>query len=335
MVEILIRKGQPTPSDVHVNTPLTNISVAYLQNESMFAADSVFPNIPVAKQSDRYYTYDRGMYNRNQMKKRAPGTESAGVHYTVDSTPNYFCDVYAIHHDIPDERRANADSVLQPDREASELVSHQNMIHKEAEWVSNFFTTSVWTTDRIGDPTPTGTQFLHWSDANSIPIEDVEAGKIIVGQSTGFEPNTLVIGRQTWSALRDHPDIVDRIKYGQTAPGPAIVTTNTVAQLLEIDRIIVSRAIQNTAVEGATNAHSYIAGDNALLCYVTPTPGIMTPTAGYTFSWNGLMGSSALGSRVSKFRLDQIKSDRVELEASWDQKLVSADLGLFFSNCVA
>jgi hypothetical protein len=80
--------------------------------------------------------------------------------------------------------------------------------------------------------------------------------------------------------------------------------------------------------------HSYIAGDNALLAYVTPSAGIMTPSAGYTFSWNGLLGASALGSRISRFRLENIKSDRVELEAAWDQKLVAAELGYFFSNTI-
>ena len=41
----------PTASDVHVNRPLTNISIAYTQDASTFVADKVFPNIPVAKQS--------------------------------------------------------------------------------------------------------------------------------------------------------------------------------------------------------------------------------------------------------------------------------------------
>ena len=67
----------PTPGDVHVNVPLTNISIAYLQNASNFIASRVFPNIPVQKQSDRYYTYDRGEFNRDEMKERAAGTESA------------------------------------------------------------------------------------------------------------------------------------------------------------------------------------------------------------------------------------------------------------------
>ena len=69
---------QPTASSVHVNAPLTSISIAFLQDQSGFVARKVFPAVPVNKQSDRYYIYDRGDFNRDEMKERAPATESAG-----------------------------------------------------------------------------------------------------------------------------------------------------------------------------------------------------------------------------------------------------------------
>jgi len=67
---------QPTARDVHVNAPLTNISIAFLQSQDSFVASRVFPSIPVMKQSDRYYTYDRGDFNRDEMQLRAPGPRS-------------------------------------------------------------------------------------------------------------------------------------------------------------------------------------------------------------------------------------------------------------------
>ena len=50
----------------HVNTPLTQISIAYLQNQTEFVAAQVCPIIPVTKQSDRYYVYNRGDFFRDQ-----------------------------------------------------------------------------------------------------------------------------------------------------------------------------------------------------------------------------------------------------------------------------
>ena len=59
----------PTFSDVHVNRPLTNISVAWIQEESAFIADKVFPSVAVQKQSDRYFVYFREDWYRDEARK--------------------------------------------------------------------------------------------------------------------------------------------------------------------------------------------------------------------------------------------------------------------------
>jgi hypothetical protein len=327
---------QPTQGDVHVNTPLTNISIAYMQDAMNFVADRIFPNVPVAKQSDRYYVYDRGFFNRDEMEVRAPGTESAGSGYEVDNTPTYYAPVYAFHHDIPDQVRSNADSQVDPDRDATNLVTHKGLIKREKLWVSKFFTSSVWTTDIDGVAgSPSAGETIQWNDASSDPIADVRLGVRTVLELTGFKPNTLVLGKAVFDALIDHPDIVDRIKYGQSQGNVAMADTAELAALLKIPRVFVMEAIENTAAEGASNAHSFIGGKHALLSYAAPAPGMQVPTAGYTFSWTGYLGASANGARISRFRMDPLKSDRVEIEMAFDQKLVSADLGYFFNGIVA
>jgi len=327
---------RPLASDVHVNTPLTNISVAFIQDQRNFVASRVFPNVPVSFQGDRYYTYDRGYFNRDEMAVRADGTESAGGSYDVDNTPSYFAPVYAFHHDVGDQRRANSDSVLDPDREATELCTTKALIKKEKVWVANYFTTSKWTTDRVGVAAgPTGTQFLQWDQANSTPIEDVWASKETILMSTGFEPNTLTLGYSVFRVLINHPDIVERVKYGQTPGRPAMISEAELAALFKVDNVYVMRAIENTAKEGQTNTHAFIGGKHALLSYTPGAPSLMTPAAGYTFSWTGYTGAASMGQRISKFRMDHLKADRVEIEQAFDLKLVSADLGLFFSGAVA
>lgn len=326
----------PTPGDVHVNTPLTNISIAYLQNASNFVAARVFPNIPVSKQSDRYYIYERGDFNRDEMQERAPSTESAGGGYKLDNTPTYFATQFSFHKDIPDQVRANADAVLNPDREATAFVTQKALIKREKVFVSKFFSSSLWAKDYTGVASnPSTGEVLQWSDANSTPIENVRAAKRNIAQSTGFEPNKLVLGRAVFDALLDHPDIIDRIKYGQTAGGPAMAGQDTLAKLFNVDEVLVMNAVENTAKEGQSASHDFIGGKNALLCYSTPAPGLMTPTAGYTFSWTGLLGSGAEGNRIRSFRMEALSSDRVEIDMCFDMKLVGADLGNFFSGIVA
>lgn len=335
---VFVLKAQPTASDVHINTPLTNLSVAFMQNPQNFVADRVFPNVPVVKQSDAYYIYDRGFFNRNEMDVRAAGTESKGIGYQA-SNDTYLCKIAALHHDVYDPVRANADSAISPDRDATALLAHQAMIYKESLWSSTFFTTGIWTTDITGvTTTPTPGQALKWSDASSTPIEDVRLGKRTIAQSTGYEPNKMTLGRAVYDTLIDHPDIVDRIKYGgQSAGGsgnPAKVSLEALQSLFEVEQILVMNGIQNTAKEGQTNSHSFIGGSHALLSYSPANPGLQVPSAGYTFSWTGYLGATAGGARVSRFRMDNIKSDRIELEVAFQQKKISADLGYFFSSIV-
>ena len=329
--------SRPTPGDVHVNTPLTNISIAYMQSAAGFISNQVFPNIPVTKQSDRYYVYDRGEFNRDEMAERAPGTESAGGSYKLDNTPTYFAKVYAFHKDIPDELRANSDSVVQPDRDATNFVTSKALIKREALWASKFFVSGVWATD--------ATPSVLWSSANSTPISDVKDAKRDMLADTGMEPNTLVLGKKVYDILTEHPAIIDRVKYGQTAGNPAMAGLMALMSLFEIERVFIMKAIKNTEPEKAANfsyppsagyyVHDFI-GDSlsALLCYSAPSAGLMVPTAGYTFSWTGLIGAGNQGNRIKRFRMDHLNSDRVEIDCAFDQKLVGKDLGYFFNTCV-
>ena len=61
----------------------------------------------------------------------------------------------------------------------------------------------------------------------------------------------------------------------------------------------------------------------------------MEPSAGYTFTWNGLLGSSAFGTRVKRFDVPLKNSIRIEGEMAYDMKVISAEAGVFFGTLVA
>lgn len=328
----VIQKGKPTPSDVHVNAALTGISVAYLQdNRDAFAADQVFPVVPVEKQSDSYFTYDRGDWYRIEARPRAPASESAGGGFAL-STETYAAIVYAIHKDVDDQLRANADPAVDPDADATEWVTRQLLLKRERVWADAFFKTAVWTGDQTGvAATPGANQFLQWNDVNSNPIEDIKAQIIAVQKRTGFRPNVLVLGPETHNKLSDHPDVVDRIKYTERA----IVTADLLAALFGVERVVIPAAIENTALEGAADSLAFIYSKAALLVYAAPRPSLLQPSGGYIFGWTGYAGAAAFGGRVLSFRMDALKADRVEGELAFAAKLVSADLGAFFATAVA
>jgi hypothetical protein len=315
--------AQPTANDVHIDAILTNISVAYIQDQNAFVASKVFPTIPVEKQSDKYFIYTKGDWFRDEAQLRAPATESAGSGYNL-TTATYNTQVYAFHKDVDDQVRANADNPLNPDRDATSFITQRMLLRQEIQWASEFFTTSVWATDL----TPTNL----WNDYTaSDPIGDVETGKATILTSTGFLPNTMVMGYDVFRQLRNHPDIVDRVKYTSAEN----VTEDILARFFGVDRILVARAVKNTALEGASTSMSSIVGKNAALYYVAPSAGILTPTAGYQFMWRGVSDGIGANIGVSRFRMPELRADRIEAQMAWDNKVIASDLGYFFSACVA
>lgn len=315
---------QPSRSDVHVNRPLTNISIAYIQRAADFVADKVFPNVPVMKQSDKYFSYDKKFWFQTQAKRRGPGTESAGSGYITDPSNTYFADVWAVHKDVDDQTRANADLPLDMDRDATLFVTQQLLLRREKQFISTYMATGVWTGLSTGDFTPS----TKWNATNSDPMKDVDTLKSGIKQQTGFLPNALVVSNDVFFALRDNAAVLDRIKYTQRG----IVTEELLASLFGVDKFLVASAVEDlnpeAVPEPGTSNMQFLMANKFLLVYANPAASILQPTGGYIFSWQGLFGAGAQGNRIKTFRMEQLESDRIEGEMAYDMKLVGSDLGV-------
>lgn len=324
---------QPTPSDVHVNRPLTAISIAFLQDQREFVADRVFPNIPVAKQRDRYFEFPRDQWFRTEARERGLSQESAGSGFDIDNSPTYSANVKALHKDIDDQLRANQDAPLDLDAASAEFVTRGLLLRREKDWASKHFTTGVWTGTSTGtDVTPT----TLWDASGSTPIKDLRTQITAMKRKTGFMPNKLVLGEEVWSAIQDNGDFLDRISIGRDK----VVTTDLLAAVLGLNRmpggeVIIAGGVENIAAEKAASDLRFIFGKSALLVYAAPRPSLMHPTAGYTFSWTGYLGAGVNGLRMLRFRIQEKRSDRVEGEMAYDQKIVATDLGAFFSGVIS
>lgn len=325
--------AQPDRSSVHIDAILTNLSVAYIQDQSRFIAGKVFPIVPVNKQSDKYFKYTKDDWFRDEAAPRGDAAESVGSGYNLE-TDSYYCDVFAFHKDIGRRTRDNADNPLNMDRDATEFVTQRLLLRQERQFVTDYFGTSIWGTDITGvSASPSNGQTIQWDDADdSDPISDVQGGSTTVLQNTGFRPNTLVCGVQVFNALKDHPSIVDRIKYTSSD----VASADIIARLLEVDRVLVAESIQNTAGEGATFTGAFNFGKQALLCYAAPNPSTLAPSAGYTFSWRGgVSGNAGFDIGIKNLPMNALDADRIEGETAFDMKVVGSDLGYFFTSIVS
>lgn len=332
---------QPNRSEVHVNRPLTNISIAYIQRAQDFVADKVFPIVPVMKQSDRYFVYTKDYWFRSGAAKRAPATESAGGGFEIDNTPTYFTDVWAWHQDVADQTRTNTDTPVDLDRDATLFVTQNLILRREIQFMQKYMSTGIWQGYKPAgtaidfQPNVNGEGF--WDSSVSNPMQDIDLLKNAIKSQTGFLPNTLTVADDVFFALRNNASILDRIKYTQRG----IVSEELLAALFGVEKFLVASAVLNTAQEGpggsvpVNGTFGFLVANSFLLCYANPAPSILQPSAGYIFSWQGLFGAGAQGNRIKVFRMEHLEADRIEGEMAFDMKQVGLDLGAYGKNVLS
>lgn len=319
---------------LHVDRYLTNFSVGFVQSRSNFLAQRATSVIPIVNQSDKFVTYDRGYFWRDEAKPRPLGGRPEQVGYKVGEG-SYSCTEYALEHVIDDRQRANVDDPIRLDEQASNLLTQKMMIKQDRIWAQKFFISGAWSTQVTGtsSPTPSATGFLKFTNAASNPIAVMDLWRDRMNEKTGFMPNTLVLGVAVARSLRLHPDITDRIKYTQIG----VAEESLLASLFKVTNLVIARGVYNAAQEGATDNFDFIVDENAMwLGYIDPNPGLDSPTAIATFAWTNLIPglTNALGGVMERGRDERAHSDWFQSRMAFDLQLISADLGVFFSAAV-
>jgi len=331
-----------TPSSVHLDQPLSNLTLAYAQTQDLFIADKVFPTVGVARQSDKYYIYDRANMNRTgDVKKLAPRTEVNRIGMKI-SNDAYFADVFGLGMDFDEQTIANEDEVLNIRQAGAETLMMRLLIDREERFASTFFANGVWSSGASGATNASGNVPVFWNDyTNSTPIANVTlAARQMQLKSGGYKPNTMIIGKEVRDILINHPDILSRLNGGSTINNPALIVDAKLAEIFGVENLYIMESVKNTAVEGiaADEANAFIGGKNALLAYTPKSTGLMTPAAGMTFAWNNIPSVNNLGITVESFSDEALKrqqvAEHIQVKMSYDMKVVGPDLGYFFNAIV-
>lgn len=311
----------PEVSQVHIDAALVNVSVAY--KNPAYIASALAPEVPVRKQSDYYFIYDS---ERESMRatddQRAPGAEANEVNFHL-SSDRYYCDDHALESAIPDEERANADPAIQPDIDRVEFLTNKILLNQEIN-LANLITTS----SSISNETLSGTD--QWDDfTNSDPVLEVEAHKADIQSAAQVMPNTLVLPYEVYTKVRFHPKVTDKVQYS----GVPVVSEDILAQVFDVERVLVPRAFNNTAAPGQSPSLSYIWGKNALLCYVPPRAGLKQIALAYSFIWSQAAGT-VQGRLVEMWHENRRKADMIRVQKYYDQKLIAPGAAYLWKSAV-
>jgi hypothetical protein len=319
---------------------LTNVSVAYFQDEAYFIAEKVFPMVPVVHQTDQYFVWSLADFYRDDAQLRADATESAGTGMNLN-TLTYSANVWALHKDIGPQVRANSDPAIDIDVTTTRMLMQKILIKREKIFTTKFLTTSIWTGSSSGGDitgtaggTPGTSTPAKWSDdANGDPFTDISTQQTAILQNTGFMPNILTIAWPVYQALRKHPLVIDRIKY-TSQPDARDITPQLLAAMFDVEEVLVSKAVYNSAAEGVAASTNFIVGNVALLAYKERAPSLNAPTAGYTFGWQGFTGLNNLGIRTNQIPMNWlgVGTVRDEVEMAFDMQVVAPALGVFFNS---
>ncbi len=312
----------PEVSQVHIDAALTNVSVAYRNPD--YIADVIAPQVAVRKQSDKYYIYDAERERfRQSNDRRAPGAEADEVDFAL-STDSYYCDDHALESVIPDEERENADPVIQPDIDRTEFLMDKIDLNKEI-----VLATRIRTGSDIPGETLSGTD--QWSDyTNSDPVSAVEGKKATIQQEVQVLPNTLVLPYEVYQKVRLHPKVIEKVQYVKLG----VVGPDVLAQLFDVDRVLVAKAFKNVAARGQAASLEYVWGKDAFLCYMPARPALKQTALAYTFVWTVAPGS-VNGRVVEVWRENRRKADMIRVQKYYDQKIIAAGACYLWKDAVA
>jgi len=313
---------QPSLNDIHVDSALTDFSVATFQDAAGFAATNVFPIVNVPKRSGKYFVYDAKELLRSDAQKRSPSTPAAIRNYKI-SNDSYFCEQYSVAVDVSEQETANADAPLDPEEDAALVAMQDIRIKMDQEWSRAAFTTGIWATESTDT----------WDTSTGNPIQSIGTAIKTVLSASGKRPNTLVLGAGAWySGLWTSTALMDRI----TPNAPKLVTPEFVGQLFGFDRVFILGAIQSTGMEGSSGiSPAFIShADHALVAYVDRSASLRTPTAGKTFMWSGLTGGGE-GIRTKRYEMPELSATRIETDVAFDFKVVSTELGYLIKHVEA
>jgi len=301
----------PEVENVHIDQVLTNISIQY--RNAAYVGTQIMPVVPVKKKSDIYYIYDsKADRFRIPLTLRAPKAESRTVDWKV-TTDGYVCDEHALNDLIDDIERDNADKPLNLEVDTVEFLTDIVTLGLEMR-IKTMLEASL----------TANAPSVEWGTyETSDPIADIETGKNAIHAVIFREPNVLLLGKAVYDKLKHHPKILELIKYSQKG----VLTSELMASLFGVEKVIVGNAGYNTAKEGKTAVLSYLWGKNAILAYVEPKPGIKKFSLGYTFQSKKF--------QTRRARIETKHSDWFEVGDIETEKMICVACGYRISPAIA
>lgn len=269
---------QMTPAQARVIDPiLTTVAQGYKNSEMV--GMNLFPSVPVGQRGGKILSFGKEDF-RLYATGRVPGANTKRVQFG-HASGSYALEQHALEGMVPYELMEDANAVPGINLGSGAVTKVQNIIALRTEKAQADLATAAANYAASNKVTLAGT--AQWSDYGAVsdPAGDIEAAKSAVRALIGRRPNTVVMGAAVFAKLRNHPKVIDRIKY----TGRDSATTELLAALFGVQRVVVGDAIY----EDDAGAMADVWGKSVVVAY-TDIGGIADmglPTYGYTYRLGG------------------------------------------------
>lgn len=215
----------------------------------------------------------------------------------------------------------------------AEMVSAERALDfvlraQEIRAASLIFNTTTWTGASLTQAAGTV-----WStSASATPIANVKAAALKVYGNSGLWPNAVIMNRKTFKNCIDCAEVIDRIEAsgaGQAAKA-SDVTPQLLAQVFDVDMVLVAGSSKNTAKEGQTASLSQIWSDSYVSVARIPTSNdIREPGLGRTFHWGE--DGSQIGGLVESYRDEPKRSDIIRVRNDTHEKVLMSQAAVLIT----
>ena len=267
---------QQTPAQTRqVDVILSNHVRGYRQQNMVGTA--LFPRVPVQQYGGRIIRFGKEAF-RTYSTARAPGSNTKRVTFGHASDP-YAITPRALEAPVPRELMRDASQVPGIDLGTRAVNMVLRSMALELEVNQATLARNQANYDSAHKVALTGND--RWNGGTtSDPSSDIETAREAIRTSTGMYPNVVLLSATAMSACRQHPKILDRIKY----TGRDIVTEDLLASLWDVDQVVVGKAVS----ADEAGAFSDVWGADVVVAYVPPAASTMEePSYGYTYTIEG------------------------------------------------
>jgi hypothetical protein len=260
-----------------VDPILTSIARGYSNNE--FVGGILFPTVPVSASGGKIIVFGKEAFML-YATARSPGQNTKRVTFGY-AGGNFTLEQHSLEGVLPMETRRESSAVPGIDMAASTVRGIQDIIALRKEKAQADIARNASNYAASNKVVLSGTS--QWNDYSGIsdPVRDIEAGKEVVRQKIGKKANVAVIGALVFSALKNHPKVVDRMKY----TGRDVATAELLASLFGLQKVVVGEAIYS---DDAGNFGD-IWGRDVVLAYIDlgTVAEKGKPSYGYTYQLEG------------------------------------------------